>query len=89
MKIACPTWLTKCDAAEIEEAYEEATADCYGDERASGLVDMAVQELVVPFTESPSGSRSKLPMRLLPGTLLSRLPISEFRFKLLLWDTQR
>ncbi|MFG0261662.1 MAG: hypothetical protein ACF788_04655 [Novipirellula sp. JB048] len=49
MKISYPTWLTKCDPAEIEEAYEEATVDCYGDEQASGLVDMAIQELAVPF----------------------------------------
>lgn len=57
MKIAYPTWLANCDAAEIEEAYEEATVDCYGDEQASGLVDMAIQELVVPFAASVLGQR--------------------------------
>ena len=49
MKIVYPTWLTKCDDADIEEACEEATVDCYGDEQGAGLVDMAIQELVFPF----------------------------------------
>ena len=57
MKIAYPTWLAKCDPAEIEEAYEEATVDCYGDEQASGLVDMAIQELVFPFAAIVLGQR--------------------------------
>jgi len=57
VKIAYPNWLTKCDAAEIEEAYQEATVDCCGDEQPSGLVDMAVQELVVPFTAIALGQR--------------------------------
>ncbi len=57
MKIAYPNWLTKCDAAEIDEAYTEATVDCYGDEQASGLVDMAIQELVVPFAAHVLGQR--------------------------------
>ena len=49
MKIVYPTWLTKCDAGEIDEAYEAATVDCYGDEQGAGLVDMAIQELAFPF----------------------------------------
>ena len=57
MKISYPTWLTKCDPAEIEEAYEEATVDCYGDEQASGLADMAIQELVLPFAAVVLGQR--------------------------------
>ncbi|TWU18859.1 hypothetical protein [Allorhodopirellula heiligendammensis] len=57
MKIAYPTWMTKCDPAEIKEAYEEATVDCYGDEQASGLVDMAIQELAVHFPAIVLGQR--------------------------------
>ncbi|PAY19051.1 hypothetical protein CKO51_13015 [Rhodopirellula sp. SM50] len=57
MKTSYPTWLTKCDPTEIEEAYEEATVDCYGDEQASGLVDMAIEELVLPFAAVVLGQR--------------------------------
>ena len=57
MKITCPNWLTKCDAADIDEAYEEATVDCYGDEQAAGLVDMVIQELCVPFAADVLGQR--------------------------------
>ncbi|MGB7345143.1 MAG: hypothetical protein WBD20_13095 [Pirellulaceae bacterium] len=57
MKIAYPNWLTKCDEADINEAYEEATVDCYGDEQAAGLVDMVIQELVVPFAADVLGQR--------------------------------
>lgn len=49
MKIVYPKWLTKCDAGEIDEAYEEATVDCFGDEQGSSLVNMAIQELAFPF----------------------------------------
>jgi len=57
MKIVYPTWLTNCDAADIEEAYEEATVDCYGDEQGAGLVDMAIQELDFSFTGVVLGQR--------------------------------
>lgn len=57
MKTVYPTWLSKCDPAEIEDAYEEATVDCYGDEQASGLIDMAIQELVFPFDAVVLGQR--------------------------------
>ncbi len=60
MKIAYPTWLAKCDPAEIEEAYEEATVDCYGGEQATGLVDMAIQELAVPFPAVVLGQRFEI-----------------------------
>jgi hypothetical protein len=43
VKIVYPTCLTRCDEADIEEAYEEATVECYGDEQGAGLVDMAIQ----------------------------------------------
>jgi hypothetical protein len=57
MKITYPNWLTKCDAADIDEAYEEGTVDCYGDEQAAGLVDMVIQELCVPFAADVLGQR--------------------------------
>ena len=57
MRIVYPTWLTKCDAGEIEEAYREAIVDCYGDEQGAALVHMAIQELVFPFTAVVLGQR--------------------------------
>lgn len=49
MKIVYPTWLTKCDAGEIDKADEEATVDCYGDEQGAALVDKTIQELAFPY----------------------------------------
>lgn len=50
MKVIRPTWLSRLDPAEIEEAFRDAIVDCYGeDEQASALIDMTIQELVFPF----------------------------------------
>ncbi|MEX1027407.1 MAG: hypothetical protein WD049_05285 [Candidatus Paceibacterota bacterium] len=43
-------WTDSLDPDEVEEAFQEAVVDCYGeDERASGVLMMAQQELQVPF----------------------------------------
>ena len=51
-------WILQLDAQELEEARDEATVDCYGDDEfLSGLLTMAQQELVVPFEARVIGQR--------------------------------
>ena len=55
MKVHHPGWLDDCDPDELDEAYEEATVDCCGDEVASSLTEMAMQELDFPFPATVMG----------------------------------
>ncbi|TWT74817.1 hypothetical protein [Allorhodopirellula solitaria] len=58
MKVIRPTWLTRCDSAEIEGAFLESIVDRYGDdEQASALIDMTIQELVFPFPAKVLGEK--------------------------------
>lgn len=42
-------WWEALNADDVREAFDEATVDAYGDEVVSGLTEMAIQELDVPF----------------------------------------
>ena len=42
-------WWTTVDSDAVTEASDEATTDCHGDEALGSLVEMAMQELEVPF----------------------------------------
>lgn len=56
VKTQRPTWMTRCVPKEVREALEEATIDCYGeDEQASGLFELAAQELAFPFPGAVMG----------------------------------
>ena len=56
MKTQRLRWLKLCDPADVANAREEATIDCYGeDEQSSGLIEMAAQELAFPFPGTVMG----------------------------------
>jgi len=56
MKTILIKWLQALDTAEVDEAIEEACVDCYDEqEQASGLIEMAAQELAFPFPATVMG----------------------------------
>lgn len=56
MKTISIKWLQALDADEVDEAIEEACVDCDDElEQASGLTEMAAQELAFPFPATVMG----------------------------------
>jgi hypothetical protein len=56
MKTISIKWLQALDTDEVDEAIEDASVDCYGeDEQCSALADMAAQELAFPFPATVMG----------------------------------